>query len=71
MGVLALLVGALGIGTTPPDTTDGRYTLAILTDDGWEVVAAAPGHVETVPSLVFHPLTRAPTQTTPHNQPGA
>src|SRR5215831_383363 len=29
-----------------PDPADGRYTLAILTDTGWDtVVAAAPGHV--------------------------
>jgi DNA-binding MarR family transcriptional regulator len=42
-----------------PDPADGRYTLATLTDDGWEkVVATAPGHVETVRSLVFDPLTR-------------
>ena len=43
-----------------PDPADGRYTLATLTDDGWEkVVATAPGHVETVRSLVFDPLTKA------------
>ena len=42
-----------------PDSTDGRYTLAILTDDGWaKVVASAPGHVEAVRQLVFDPLTR-------------
>jgi DNA-binding MarR family transcriptional regulator len=43
-----------------PDPTDGRYTLAILTADGWrKVVATAPGHVEEVRRLVFDPLTRA------------
>lgn len=43
-----------------PDPTDGRYTLAILTDAGWEkVVATAPGHVQAVHALVFDPLTRA------------
>ncbi|MGF7236844.1 MAG: MarR family winged helix-turn-helix transcriptional regulator [Frankia sp.] len=43
-----------------PDPTDGRYTLAIMTDAGWEkVVATAPGHVEAVRALVFDPLTRA------------
>jgi DNA-binding MarR family transcriptional regulator len=43
-----------------PDPADGRYTLAILTEDGWDKVAAtAPGHVETVRRLVFDPLTRA------------
>ncbi|OHV45464.1 MarR family transcriptional regulator [Parafrankia soli] len=43
-----------------PDPTDGRYTLAILTDAGWDkLVATAPGHVEAVRALVFDPLTRA------------
>ena len=43
-----------------PDPTDGRYTLAVLTEGGWDkVVATAPGHVEAVRSLVFDPLTKA------------
>src|SRR5690348_8097922 len=43
-----------------PDPADGRYTLAILTDQGWEkVVATAPGHVEAVRGFVFDPLTKA------------
>ncbi len=43
-----------------PDPADGRYTLAILTDTGWDtVVAAAPGHVAEVRRLVFDPLTKA------------
>ena len=43
-----------------PDPADGRYTLAILTDEGWAKVAeAAPGHVEEVRRLVFDPLTKA------------
>lgn len=43
-----------------PDPCDGRYTLAILTDEGWaKVVAAAPGHVEAVREYVFDPLTKA------------
>ena len=43
-----------------PDPTDGRYTLAILTDEGWSKVAeAAPGHVEEVRRRVFDPLTKA------------
>jgi DNA-binding MarR family transcriptional regulator len=43
-----------------PDPTDGRYTLAILTDTGWDaVVATAPGHVAEVRRLIFDPLTRA------------
>jgi DNA-binding MarR family transcriptional regulator len=42
-----------------PDPTDGRYTLAVLTDSGWDkVVATAPGHVDAVRGLVFDPLTR-------------
>ena len=43
-----------------PDSGDGRYTLAILTDDGLDqVIAAAPGHVRQVRRLVFDPLTAA------------
>ena len=43
-----------------PDPTDGRYTLAILTDEGWSKVAeAAPGHVEEVRRRVFDPLTKS------------
>jgi DNA-binding MarR family transcriptional regulator len=43
-----------------PDPTDGRYTLAILTDTGWDaVVATAPGHVAEVRRLIFDPLTKA------------
>ncbi|HEU4423630.1 MAG TPA: MarR family transcriptional regulator [Pilimelia sp.] len=39
---------------------DGRYTNAILTDAGWEkLAAAAPGHVETVRHLVIDALTAA------------
>jgi DNA-binding MarR family transcriptional regulator len=46
-----------------PDPGDGRYTLAILTDDGWaKVTEAAPGHVEEVRRLVFAPLTKAQTR---------
>jgi DNA-binding MarR family transcriptional regulator len=43
-----------------PDPADGRYTLAVLTDEGWaKVVASAPGHAEEVRRLVFDPLTKA------------
>ncbi|WP_203794312.1 MarR family winged helix-turn-helix transcriptional regulator [Actinoplanes couchii] len=74
MSVLALLaegslarlsqaVGRLekrGWVTRGPDPADGRYTLATLTDDGWDkVVASAPGHVEHVRGLVFDALTKA------------
>jgi DNA-binding MarR family transcriptional regulator len=42
-----------------PDPADGRYTLAILTDQGGAKVSeAAPGHVEEVRRLVIDPLTR-------------
>ncbi|GAA3840968.1 MULTISPECIES: MarR family winged helix-turn-helix transcriptional regulator [Streptomyces] len=42
------------------DPTDGRYTLAALTEEGYEtVLAVAPGHVQEVRRLVFDPLTKA------------
>ncbi|HEY4457644.1 MAG TPA: MarR family transcriptional regulator [Pseudonocardiaceae bacterium] len=45
------------------DPEDGRYTLAILTDDGFaKVTDAAPGHVAEVRRLVFDPLTKAQTR---------
>jgi DNA-binding MarR family transcriptional regulator len=41
-----------------PDPDDGRSTLAVLTDAGWDkVVTTAPGHVAEVRRLVFDPLT--------------
>jgi DNA-binding MarR family transcriptional regulator len=46
-----------------PDPADGRYTLASLTDAGWDkVVATAPGHVNEVRRIVFDPLTRSQPQ---------
>jgi DNA-binding MarR family transcriptional regulator len=46
-----------------PDPGDGRYTLATLTEEGWDkVVDTAPGHVEAVRSLVFDALTRSQTR---------
>ena len=40
-----------------PSPVSRRVTLVRLTDDGWDVlVKAAPGHVETVRSLVFEGL---------------
>ena len=46
-----------------PDPNDGRYTLATLTDAGWQkVVETAPGHVEEVRRVVFDPLTRTQVQ---------
>jgi DNA-binding MarR family transcriptional regulator len=41
-----------------PCRDDGRYTNAILTEEGYaKVVASAPGHVETVRALVIDTLT--------------
>ncbi|GLY48276.1 MarR family transcriptional regulator [Lentzea sp. NBRC 102530] len=46
-----------------PDPEDGRYTIAILTDEGFEVVrAAAPTHVRAVRQFVLDPLTAADRQ---------
>ncbi|MGY1591259.1 MarR family winged helix-turn-helix transcriptional regulator [Geodermatophilus sp. SYSU D00708] len=37
---------------------DGRGNVAVLTDDGWDVVrSVAPGHVEAVRAALFDPLT--------------
>jgi DNA-binding MarR family transcriptional regulator len=48
-----------GLVRRATDPDDGRYTLAALTEAGRAVVAeAAPGHVETVRSLVFDPLPK-------------
>lgn len=47
-----------------PDPDDGRYTVATLTDAGWDVVvAAAPGHVDAVRRHVISPLTAAQLRT--------
>lgn len=49
-----------GLVRRSPDPSDGRITLASLTEAGWEkVVQTAPGHVEAVRTLVFDPLTKA------------
>jgi DNA-binding MarR family transcriptional regulator len=43
-----------------PDPDDGRYTLATLTEPGWDkVVETAPGHVAEVRRRVFDQLTKA------------
>ena len=59
---LSQVIGRLerrGLVRRTPDPEDGRFTLAVLTDDGLAtVVEAAPGHVEMVRSLVFDPLTK-------------
>jgi DNA-binding MarR family transcriptional regulator len=42
---------------------DGRGNLAVLTDEGWDVVrAVAPGHVAAVRSALFDPLTDEQTR---------
>jgi DNA-binding MarR family transcriptional regulator len=42
-----------------PSPASGRVTLVSLAEEGWRVLeAAAPGHVETVRSLVFDGLSR-------------
>jgi len=42
---------------------DGRGNLAVLTDEGWDVVrTVAPGHVDAVREAVFAPLTEEQTR---------
>jgi DNA-binding MarR family transcriptional regulator len=42
-----------------PSPASRRVTLVVLTEAGWQtLVEAAPGHVETVRSLVFEGLSR-------------
>lgn len=46
-----------------PDPDDGRYTIAALTDTGYDlVVAAAPTHLRTVREFVLEPLTATDRQ---------
>jgi DNA-binding MarR family transcriptional regulator len=47
-----------GLVRREADVTDGRFTNAILTDDGLQILAAAaPGHVAHVRSLVIDVLS--------------
>jgi DNA-binding MarR family transcriptional regulator len=47
-----------GLVRREADVTDGRFTNAILTDDGFQILAAAaPGHVAHVRSLVIDILS--------------
>ena len=47
-----------GLLRREPDPCNGRYTVAILTDEGWDlVVKAAPGHVDAVRHYVIDGLT--------------
>ena len=59
---LSQVVGRLerkGLVRRAADPTDGRSTLATLTDEGWDVVVdTAPSHVAEVRRLVLDPLTR-------------
>ncbi|WP_347559601.1 MarR family transcriptional regulator [Arthrobacter sp. S39] len=59
---LSQVVGRLekrGWVSRTSDPTDGRSTLATLTEQGWnKVVKTAPGHVEEVRRLTFDPLTK-------------
>jgi len=63
---LSQVVGRLekrGWVTRAADPSDGRSTLATLTEQGWDkVVQTAPGHVEEVRRLVFDPLTKVQTR---------
>jgi DNA-binding MarR family transcriptional regulator len=46
-----------------PDVNDGRYTIAILTDDGYaKLVASAPAHVHCVRELVIDEFSPAELQ---------
>jgi DNA-binding MarR family transcriptional regulator len=46
-----------------PHPTDGRATVAIMTHAGWaKIVETAPGHVETVRTLVFDALSESQVQ---------
>jgi DNA-binding MarR family transcriptional regulator len=48
---------ARGLIRREPDPSDGRFTRAVLTDNGYDkLVASAPGHVETVRDLVIDAL---------------
>ena len=47
-----------GLVRREPDQADGRFTLAVLTDKGFQTLAeAAPGHVAHVRSLVIDVLS--------------
>lgn len=48
-----------GLVRREPDPCDGRFTNAVLTDDGYaHLVAAAPGHVARVRELVIDAMDR-------------
>ena len=54
---LAKRLEARGLVRREPDPNDGRFTNAILTDEGHtKLVASAPGHVRAVRALVIDAL---------------
>ncbi|SFF19960.1 DNA-binding transcriptional regulator, MarR family [Actinoplanes philippinensis] len=56
-----------GLVVRRPDPDDARYTNAVLTEQGWELVElAAPGHVATVRRLLFDGLDGAGLQELQH-----
>jgi DNA-binding MarR family transcriptional regulator len=49
-----------GLVRREPDATDGRFTVAILTDAGYtKLVASAPAHVNAVNALLIDEFSRA------------
>jgi DNA-binding MarR family transcriptional regulator len=51
-------IEARGLVRREPDRVDGRFTNAILTDEGFQILAAAaPAHVAHVRSLVIDVLS--------------
>ncbi|WP_433220848.1 MarR family winged helix-turn-helix transcriptional regulator [Dactylosporangium sp. CS-047395] len=56
-----------GLVVRRPDLEDARYTNAVLTEQGWELVKqAAPGHVATVRKLLFDDLDSTGLQELQH-----
>jgi DNA-binding MarR family transcriptional regulator len=54
---------ARGLIRREPDPTDGRFTLAILTDAGYtKLLESAPGHVATVRALDIDEFSSAELQ---------
>jgi DNA-binding MarR family transcriptional regulator len=57
---LAKRLEGRGLIRRQPDPADGRFTNALLTDTGYaRLVASAPGHVDTVRSLVIDAFNAA------------
>lgn len=61
---------AKGWLTRTPDPSDGRYTLAVLTEAGWDKVAAtAPGHVAEVHAAAHRPPDEGSVQAAAGDRP--